>query len=114
MNPLLQPEELATSDYLLKIFRVSMPHMPKTAVKFGHELQGALQPMILKPSGGGTHVSFRNSRDIFSNLSNVVGSPRGRRLYVHCRAKPYARLCPTCEFNEIMQWFVPALENFAF
>ncbi|KAK2465765.1 hypothetical protein APHAL10511_002309 [Amanita phalloides] len=49
-------EELATSDYLLKIFRVSMPHMPKTAAKFGHELQVALQPMILKPSSGGTHV----------------------------------------------------------
>ncbi|KAF8158512.1 hypothetical protein B0H34DRAFT_797892 [Crassisporium funariophilum] len=47
------PEELTTSDYLLKIFRVSIPHMPKTAAKFGHELQAALQPMIIKPSGGG-------------------------------------------------------------
>ncbi|KAJ3516976.1 hypothetical protein NLJ89_g794 [Agrocybe chaxingu] len=47
------PEELATSDYLLKIFKVSIPHMPKTAAKFGHELQAALQPMIIKPSGGG-------------------------------------------------------------
>ena len=64
---MLQSEELATSDYLLKIFRVSMPHMPKTAAKFGHELQGALQPMILKPSSGGTHVSFRNSRNRSSN-----------------------------------------------
>ena len=27
--------------------------MPKTAAKFGHELQSALQPMIIKPSGGG-------------------------------------------------------------
>jgi len=27
--------------------------MPKTAAKFGHELQAALQPMIIKPSGGG-------------------------------------------------------------
>jgi len=49
----LQVEELTTSDYLLKIFRVSIPHMPKTAAKFGHELQAALQPMIIKPSGGG-------------------------------------------------------------
>ncbi|KAF8636245.1 hypothetical protein AX17_003730 [Amanita inopinata Kibby_2008] len=49
-------EELATSDYLLKIFRVSIPHMPKTAAKFGHELQSALQPMVVKPSSGGTHV----------------------------------------------------------
>ncbi|KDR82399.1 hypothetical protein GALMADRAFT_220397 [Galerina marginata CBS 339.88] len=47
------PEELATSDYLLKIFKVSIPHMPKTAAKFGQELQAALQPMIIKPSGGG-------------------------------------------------------------
>ncbi|KAF8968942.1 hypothetical protein BDZ97DRAFT_1797116 [Flammula alnicola] len=46
-------EELATSDYLLKIFKVSIPHMPKTAAKFGHELQAALQPMIIKPSGAG-------------------------------------------------------------
>ncbi|RXW23420.1 hypothetical protein EST38_g2453 [Candolleomyces aberdarensis] len=47
------PEEVATSDYLLKIFRLSVPHMPKTAAKFGHELQSSLQPMIIKPSGGG-------------------------------------------------------------
>jgi cohesin loading factor subunit SCC2 len=46
-----------TSDYLLKIFRVSIPHMPKTAAKFGSELQLALQPMILKPStAGGVQV----------------------------------------------------------
>ncbi|EJF61054.1 hypothetical protein DICSQDRAFT_170603 [Dichomitus squalens LYAD-421 SS1] len=44
------PEEQATSDYLLRIFRASIPHMPKTAAKFGQELQLALQPMILKPS----------------------------------------------------------------
>jgi cohesin loading factor subunit SCC2 len=48
-----QVEEITTSDYLLKIFRVSIPHMPKTAAKFGQELQAALQPMIIKPSGGG-------------------------------------------------------------
>ena len=44
---------MTTSDYLLKIFRVAVPHMPKTAAKFGQELQAALQPMIIKPSGGG-------------------------------------------------------------
>jgi cohesin loading factor subunit SCC2 len=50
-----------TSDYLLKIFRVSIPHMPKTAVKFGNELQLALQPMILKPStAGGVQVGGWN------------------------------------------------------
>jgi cohesin loading factor subunit SCC2 len=46
-------EEQVTSDYLLKIFRVSIPHMPKTAAKFASELQLALQPMILKPSTAG-------------------------------------------------------------
>ncbi|KAF5374102.1 hypothetical protein D9615_008832 [Tricholomella constricta] len=49
-------EEQATSDYLLKIFRTSIPHMPKTAAKFAQELQTALQPMIIKPSGGGVQV----------------------------------------------------------
>ncbi|PFH53278.1 hypothetical protein AMATHDRAFT_73479 [Amanita thiersii Skay4041] len=49
-------EELATAEYLLKSFRISVPHLPKTAIKFGNELQLTLQPMILKPSGGGTHV----------------------------------------------------------
>jgi cohesin loading factor subunit SCC2 len=44
---------LTISDYLLKIFKVAVPHMPKTAAKFGQELQAALQPMIIKPSGGG-------------------------------------------------------------
>jgi cohesin loading factor subunit SCC2 len=57
----LKPEEQVTSDYLLKIFRVSIPHMPKTAVKFGNELQLALQPMILKPStAGGVQVGYLN------------------------------------------------------
>ncbi|KAJ7246366.1 hypothetical protein C8J57DRAFT_1675032 [Mycena rebaudengoi] len=43
-------EEQATTDYLLKIFRASIPHMPKTAIKFGQELQAALKPMVLKPT----------------------------------------------------------------
>ncbi|CCM06130.1 uncharacterized protein FIBRA_08379 [Fibroporia radiculosa] len=43
-------EEQITSDYLLRIFRASIPYMPKTAAKFGQELQLALQPMIIKPS----------------------------------------------------------------
>ncbi|KAA1473731.1 hypothetical protein DENSPDRAFT_882264 [Dentipellis sp. KUC8613] len=46
-------EEQITSDYLLKIFRVSIPFMPKTAAKFGTELQLALQPMIIRPTGSG-------------------------------------------------------------
>lgn len=40
------------ADYLLKIFRAAIPHMPKTATGFGQDLQLALQPMILKPSAG--------------------------------------------------------------
>jgi cohesin loading factor subunit SCC2 len=48
-----QPDELAVSDYLLRVFRISIPHMPKTAVKFGQELQLILQPMIVKPSNIG-------------------------------------------------------------
>ncbi|THH23071.1 hypothetical protein EUX98_g8109 [Antrodiella citrinella] len=43
-------EEQVISDYLLKIFRVSIPLFPKTAIKFGQDLQLALQPMVLKPS----------------------------------------------------------------
>ncbi|KAJ6620718.1 hypothetical protein B0H10DRAFT_1911606 [Mycena sp. CBHHK59/15] len=47
------PEEQATTDYLLKIFRASIPHMPRTSIKFGQELQAALQPMVIKPSNVG-------------------------------------------------------------
>ena len=45
-------DEQTIADYLLKVFRVSIPHMPKTASGFGQDLQLALQPMILKPSAG--------------------------------------------------------------
>ncbi|KAI0088475.1 hypothetical protein BDY19DRAFT_165528 [Irpex rosettiformis] len=44
------PEDQATSDYLLRIYRAAIPHLPKTALKFGQDLQTALQPMIIKPS----------------------------------------------------------------
>ena len=73
-------EELATSDYLLKIFRASIPHMPKTAAKFGQELQAALQPMIIKPSGaGGVQVNglstlLKNTPDsVLQILQETVG-----------------------------------------
>jgi cohesin loading factor subunit SCC2 len=45
-------DEQTIADYLLKIFRAAIPHMPKTATGFGQDLQLALQPMILKPSAG--------------------------------------------------------------
>ncbi|KAI0078215.1 ARM repeat-containing protein [Panus rudis PR-1116 ss-1] len=48
-NPTTSEEHVMT-DYLLRIFRACIPHLPKTAVKFGQELQLALQPMILKPN----------------------------------------------------------------
>ncbi|KIL61369.1 hypothetical protein M378DRAFT_26115 [Amanita muscaria Koide BX008] len=82
-------EELTTSDYLLKIFRVSIPHMPKTAAKFGQELQSALQPMILKPSGGGGTnvlqesvacmcVVVQHLTHDFTRLVNLMKSCNGR------------------------------------
>ena len=50
-------DENIASDYILKIFRLSLPHMSKTSIKFGNELQQALQPMVLKPSVQGIAVS---------------------------------------------------------
>ncbi|KAF8507524.1 hypothetical protein BU17DRAFT_57352 [Hysterangium stoloniferum] len=44
-------EEQITSDYILKIFRASIPGMSKTASKFAHELQSVLQQMLMRPSG---------------------------------------------------------------
>ncbi|KAH8114301.1 hypothetical protein DFH11DRAFT_1508962 [Phellopilus nigrolimitatus] len=43
-------EEHITSDYILKIYRASIPHMSKTSAKFGNDLQLLLQPMVLKPN----------------------------------------------------------------
>ncbi|KAF7288130.1 Sister chromatid cohesion protein [Mycena chlorophos] len=43
-------DEQATNEYVLKIFRASIPHMPRTAVKFGQDLQAVLQPMIIQPA----------------------------------------------------------------
>ncbi|KAF8889236.1 hypothetical protein CPB85DRAFT_1441418 [Mucidula mucida] len=54
-NPTNAEEQIQT-DYLLKIFRAAIPHMPRTNTKFGGELQTALQPMIIKPSSGGIQV----------------------------------------------------------
>ncbi|KAJ4482460.1 hypothetical protein J3R30DRAFT_3699992 [Lentinula aciculospora] len=46
-------EEQVTSDYLLRTFRAAIPHMLKTAAKFGQDLQAKLQPMVTKPSAAG-------------------------------------------------------------
>ncbi|GJN94290.1 hypothetical protein Rhopal_007364-T1 [Rhodotorula paludigena] len=43
-------EEQVISDYLLRIFRAAVSAMPKTATRFGRDLQSALVPMLNKPS----------------------------------------------------------------
>jgi len=45
-----QPDEKACNDMLLKIFRRSIPAMPRVTSTFATELVGKLQPMISKPS----------------------------------------------------------------
>ncbi|KAJ3848406.1 hypothetical protein EV368DRAFT_49356 [Lentinula lateritia] len=63
-------EEQVTSDYLLRTFRAAIPHMIKTAAKFGQDLQAKLQPMVTKPStAGGITV---NHSDMFKTLQEVV------------------------------------------
>ncbi|KAK4052266.1 Sister chromatid cohesion protein 2 [Microbotryomycetes sp. JL221] len=42
-------EEQLVCDYLLKIFRSTVSAMPKSASKFGREMQSALMPMLNKP-----------------------------------------------------------------
>ncbi|KAJ7070155.1 hypothetical protein C8F01DRAFT_1364201 [Mycena amicta] len=46
-------EEQTTNEYILKIFRACIPHMPKTALTFGQDLQSRLQPMVAKPNSIG-------------------------------------------------------------
>lgn len=48
-NP-TNPEETAAADYILKIYRASIPHMPKTSVTFGNELQQVLQIRVARPN----------------------------------------------------------------
>ncbi|KAJ7211043.1 hypothetical protein B0H12DRAFT_389308 [Mycena haematopus] len=62
-------EQQATNDYLLKIFRASIPHMPRTAIKFAQELQAAIQPMILKPSPMG---GLQGLQELVACLCTVV------------------------------------------
>ncbi|KIK69873.1 hypothetical protein GYMLUDRAFT_34262 [Collybiopsis luxurians FD-317 M1] len=62
-------EEQMTSDYLLRTFRSAVPHMPKTAVKFGQDLQAKLQPMVTKPSATG---GISTLQEVVACLSIVV------------------------------------------
>ncbi|KZS93606.1 hypothetical protein SISNIDRAFT_485224 [Sistotremastrum niveocremeum HHB9708] len=54
-------EEIILADYLLKIFRVYIPRVPRTATKFAADLQQALQPMVLKPSAAGGFGGLREA-----------------------------------------------------
>ncbi|VDC04583.1 unnamed protein product [Peniophora sp. CBMAI 1063] len=47
--------------YVLKIFRVAVPHMPHTAKKFGTKLQKTLQPLILKPIVGNSTTTTQET-----------------------------------------------------
>ena len=60
------------TDYLLRVFRISIPHMPKTAVKFGQELQLVLQPMIVKPSNVGGVVVGRAHKSKWTSLTSLL------------------------------------------
>ncbi|KAJ6466251.1 hypothetical protein C8R45DRAFT_1021008 [Mycena sanguinolenta] len=82
-------EEQATNDYLLKIFRASIPHMPRTAIKFAQELQTTIQPMILKPSPLG---GLQGLQELVACLCTVVQSlthdfPRLIALLKSCNAR---------------------------
>lgn len=62
-----------TSDLLLRIFRTSLPFMPKTAVKLGQELQSALQPLLLKPSGTAGSQVLSDTIYLLSNIHGLQG-----------------------------------------
>ena len=47
----LQPEEVVLCETLMRIFRTSIPCLPKSASNFAVELSKVLLPMIAKPSG---------------------------------------------------------------
>ncbi|KAG2009721.1 proline-rich protein Rad9 [Coprinopsis cinerea AmutBmut pab1-1] len=96
-------EELLTSDFLLKIFRASIPHMPKTAAKFGQELQTSLQPLILKPFGGVNILQeavgcmcavVRHLTHDFKRLINLLKGCNARLL-------SYLRHPPTKQLNNV-------------
>ncbi|EIN12396.1 hypothetical protein PUNSTDRAFT_118258 [Punctularia strigosozonata HHB-11173 SS5] len=54
LNDASTPERQIAAEYVLKIFRATVPHLPKTAVKFGHDLQSTLQKMVIKPTKPGS------------------------------------------------------------
>jgi len=46
-----QPDEVVLCETLMRIFRLSIPSLPKTASNFAIELSKTLLPMIAKPAG---------------------------------------------------------------
>lgn len=87
--PLHQPEEQVTSDYLLKVFRVSIPGMPKTASKFAHELQSVLQQMLMKPAGPNWAAVSLNIRAFRRCSIRYVDIARNRRMHLQRCPKPH-------------------------
>ena len=79
--------------------------MPKTAVKFGQELQATLQPMIIKPSAGGVQVCFSSVVSVL--YVNILLAPTGNCcMFVYCCATFNSRLCETGKPPEVLQWLV--------
>ncbi|KAF5376813.1 hypothetical protein D9757_008902 [Collybiopsis confluens] len=68
-------EEQMTSDYLLRTFRVTIPHMPKTAAKFGQDLQVKLQPMVTKPSTAGGISTMQEVVACLTRLQQAITKP---------------------------------------
>lgn len=89
------PEEQVISDYLLRIFRAAVVAMPKTSTKFGRDLQGALVPMLNKPSQSvGVRASLLQIPTSPSVLtaSREPDAARGRRVFLRRHPRPNAGL----------------------
>ncbi|PWN45724.1 hypothetical protein IE81DRAFT_167089 [Ceraceosorus guamensis] len=43
------PEDYTIMEYLLRIFRACLPHMPKTALSFAESLEQTMTPLVSKP-----------------------------------------------------------------
>ena len=105
--------EQVISDYLLRIFRACIPHLPKTAKPFGQQLQTSLQPMILKPStaSGVSVEAFPVSNFALANI--VTGTPRDSRLSLCGSPASHPRVQAACYAPQVMylcvqQCVVPA------
>jgi cohesin loading factor subunit SCC2 len=80
-------------------------HMPKTAVKFGQELQATLQPMIIKPSAGGVQVSFSSTVSVLYVIVFIAPTGNCCMLVYRCSTSN-SRLCETGKPPEVLQWLV--------